>query len=269
MSDALALQFSALSHPQRLALFALLMRRYPDRLPAGEIGRVLAARPSTLSAWLNDLSEAGLIEHERRGTSLLYRARPESAQALSAAFLSGICCGRADTDPPPQPGAVRNVLFLGAGNAARSLMAEALLRDAAGARFEAFSAALGPPGTPAAQVVAMLGELGHDTSLLWAKPADGFLGDAAPRMDLLITLSDAAVNAGLPRWPGAPVQVHWGLPDPLDAVDEDQDGAEALAQCYLTLRARIEHLVALPATLPRHGLQAELDRLAGLGADDA
>lgn len=264
MDKPLALQLSALSHPQRLALFGLLMRRFPDRLPAGEVGRVLGARPSTLSAWLNDLSEAGLIEHERRATSLLYRARPEGAQALVAALLGDVCRGRADPVPTEPTGAVRNVLFLGAGNAARSLMAEALLRDAAGARFEAFSAALGPPAEPAPEVLAMLGELGHDNGLLWAKPADGFLDDAAPRMDLVISLSDEAVNDGLRRWPGAPVQAHWGLPDPLRAEDE----AEALAQCYLTLRARIDRLAALPAELPRDALQAELDALASMGAEE-
>lgn len=256
--------FAALSHPQRLEVLALLIRRYPDRLPAGEIGRVLQARPSTLSAWLNELSEVGLIAHERRGTSLLYRARPETAQALAGAFLSELCRGRADPEPAPRSGAVRNVLFLCAGNAARSLMAEALLRDAAGARFEAFSAGLLRAGKPDAQVMAMLGELGHDTSPLWSKPAAGFLQPDAPRMDLVITLSDTAVNAGLPRWPGAPVQAHWGLPSPLAQADP----AAALAQCYLTLRNRIERLVRLPAELSRTQLQAAVDALVAVGADE-
>jgi ArsR family transcriptional regulator, arsenate/arsenite/antimonite-responsive transcriptional repressor / arsenate reductase (thioredoxin) len=67
-------QFSALAHPQRLSVFRLLMRRYPDRVPAGEIGRILGLRPSTLSGYLSDLTEAGLTEQERRGTSLRYAA---------------------------------------------------------------------------------------------------------------------------------------------------------------------------------------------------
>lgn len=252
-------QLSALAHPQRLAVFGLLMRRYPDRLPAGEIGRILAIRPSTLSAYLADLSEAGLIGAERQGTSLRYRARIEDAKAFVTAFLAGTCRHRADPDPPPPPGRVRNLLFLGTGNAARSLMAEALLRQIAGTRFEVFSAGTGAIGTANPQAMAMLKELGHDTGALWSKPVDPFLASDAPRMDLILTLSDAAANAGLPAWPSQPVQSHWSLPDPVAL-----ETAEAYAAAYLTLRARLEALARLPAELPRAALQARLDDLARL-----
>jgi len=255
-------QIAALAHPQRLALFGLLMRRYPDRLPAGEIGAVLGAKPSTLSAYLNDLSEAGLIDHERRGTSLLYRARLEQVQDMVGTLLGDCCRGRADPDPPPKPGRVRNVLFLCSGNSARSLMAEALMRDIAGSRFEAFSAGTQARGEPNPQAISMLQELGHDTAALWSKPAAPFMAADAPRMDIVLTVCDRAANCDLPAFPGQPVQGHWGLPDPVAA-----GSAEAYADTYLTLRNRIAALAALPADLPRTALQRALDGLAAIGPE--
>jgi protein-tyrosine-phosphatase len=262
MDHDLAARLSALAHPQRLAVFRLLVRRYPDRVAAGEIGAALGARPSTLSAWLSDLTEAGLIDFERRATSLLYRARLGAVQGLVADLSFGACRGRALPELPARTGRVRNVLFLGAGNAGRSLMAEALLRDLAGAGFEAFSAGAAPAEAPSPQALAMLAELGHDTAPLWSKPLEGFAAQGAPRMDAVITLADAVANADLPRWPGAPVQTHWGLPDPVALGT-----AEGYAACYLTLRARIERLARLPAGLGRDALQDALDELASLRAE--
>lgn len=262
MEHDLADRLSALAHPQRLAVFRLLMRRYPDRVAAGEIGAVVGARPSTLSAYLSDLTEAGLIDHERRATSLLYRVRMAAVQGLVADLALGAARGRALPEAPARAGRVRNVLFLGTGNSGRSLMAEALLRDLAGARFEAFSAGVAPLEAPSPQALAMLAELGHDTAPLWAKPLAGFTSAGAPRMDAVITLCDRAANGELPRWPGAPVQTHWGLPDPVALST-----AEGFAACYLTLRARIARLAKLPADLARADLQDALDELASLRAD--
>jgi len=260
----LATRLAALSHPRRLALFQLLVRRYPDRLAAGDIGAVLGARPSTLSAWLTDLSEAGLIDHIRRGTSLLYGARLAGAAALAEGVLGATCRNRFVPDAPRRDPRVLNVLFVGTANAARTLMAEALLRDAAGTRFEVFSAGAAAVGRPDPQVMAMLAELGHDTGLLWSKPLTGFLGPGAPRMDLVLTLDDSVANQPLPDLPGRPVQGHAGLPDPVAAGT-----AEGFAAAYLTLRNRTARLAALRPGSPRDDLQATADALAGIGADTA
>lgn len=262
MESEIVPRLAALAHPQRLAVFRLLMRRYPDRVPAGEIGAAIGARPSTLSAYLADLAEVGLIDSERRGTSLLYRVRLDAAEGLVAHLVADCCRDRVQPEAPAQPGRVRNVLFVCSGNSARSLMAEALLRDTAGARFEAFSAGTEARGMPDPQAMAMLAELGHDTAALWSKPAGPFLAGEAPRMDIVLTVCDRAANADLPAWPGHPVQSHWGLPDPVALGT-----AEAFAETYLTLRARIDRLAGLPANLPRPQLQRALDELALVGPD--
>ncbi len=48
-------RLATLGHPQRLALFRLLMRRYPDRVPAGELAEVMGLKPSSLSAYIGAL----------------------------------------------------------------------------------------------------------------------------------------------------------------------------------------------------------------------
>ena len=262
MEDQIVPRLAALAHPQRLAVFRLLMRRYPDRVPAGEIGATIGARPSTLSAYLADLAEVGLIDHERRATSLLYRARLEAVEGLVGQLLADCCRGRAGPAEAPRPGRVRNVLFVCSGNSARSLMAEAILRDLDGTRSEAFSAGTEARGTPDPRAVAMLAELGHDTAALWSKPADPYLDPDAPRMDIVLTVCDRAANRDLPAWPGNPVQGHWGLPDPVA-----EGTAEGYARTYLTLRARLERLARLPLDLPRPQLQRALDDLAAVGPD--
>ena len=70
MATTLHTKFAALSHPNRLDIFRLLMRRFPDALPAGQVARVLNFPASTPSTYLSALRQAGLIEQYRSGTSL-------------------------------------------------------------------------------------------------------------------------------------------------------------------------------------------------------
>ena len=52
METRFASRLATLGHPQRLAIFRLLMRRFPDHVPAGEIAQALNLKPSTLSSYL-------------------------------------------------------------------------------------------------------------------------------------------------------------------------------------------------------------------------
>ncbi|MCA2010862.1 helix-turn-helix domain-containing protein [Cereibacter sphaeroides] len=244
--------FSALAHPQRLGVVRLLMQHYPRRVAAGEIGAVLGLKPSTLSGYLAQLMDAGLITQERRATSLLYAASPAGASTLSAAWIGQICGGRAWPEGAGAGPRVHNLLFVGHGNAGPSLVAEALLRRAAGDRFEVFSAGLSSerPDLPPA-LMTVLEEQRHDISALWSKPLSEWQGDAAPRMDIVITLGDRAASR-VPDWPGHPHRAAWRL-----AADQ---GAEAM---LADLSRRIAVLAeADPAKLPPAQLQAILDQLA-------
>ena len=82
---------SALAHEGRLAIFRLLVRTGPAGVRAGDIAEAVAAPASTLSANLNVLSHAGLIEGRRQGRAIYYAARYDRMRDLLA-FLMGDCC---------------------------------------------------------------------------------------------------------------------------------------------------------------------------------
>jgi DNA-binding transcriptional ArsR family regulator len=89
-----AAALAALAHEGRLAVFRLLVRTGPAGLPAGEIARRLALAPSTLSASLALLANAGLARSRRDGRSIVYSARFDRMADLMA-FLADDCCGGA------------------------------------------------------------------------------------------------------------------------------------------------------------------------------
>ncbi len=243
--------FAALAHPQRLAVLRLLMRHYPRRVAAGEIGAVLRLKPSTLSGYLAQLQEAGLVTQERRATSLLYAASVEGATALNEGWIGALCGGRGWPGAGAPGKRVRNVLFLGQGNAGPSLIAEALLRAAAGEAVEAFSAGLAPAASVDESLIAFLAGRGHDTGPLWAKPLGTWLGDGAPPFDIVVTLGDRAASRA-PDWSGAPHRAAWRL-----AHDR------TLAALHDDLAQRIAALARLDlAVTPPGRVQEVLDAMA-------
>ncbi|MEY4255350.1 MAG: hypothetical protein RLZZ141_577 [Pseudomonadota bacterium] len=82
---------SALALEGRLDIFRLLVRAGPNGVKAGDIAHAIAANASTLSANLNVLSHAGLIEGRRDGRAIYYSARYDRMRDLLA-FLMDDCC---------------------------------------------------------------------------------------------------------------------------------------------------------------------------------
>lgn len=265
-------QLAALAHPQRLALFRLLVRRYPDELSAGEIAAVLGVRQNTLSTYLNSLRQAGLILQKRDGRSLLYRADMGQAGALVSYLVTDCCRGRPELCPPlPDLGSggtamssrPYNVLFICTGNSARSIFGEALLSDLGGGRFNAYSAGTRPSSDLNLVALSVLKANGHDISPLRAKNIDEFRSDAAPKMDFVFTVCDQAANEDCPAWSGQPITAHWGLPDPGKATGTEAERRLAFRQAYGALRRRVEAFVSLNLeALDRLALQRAVDDLA-------
>ena len=83
---------SALAHEGRLAIFRMLVQAGSDGIAAGEIARQLDVPPNTLSANLNILSHAELVESRREGRSIIYSARYERMSDLLE-YLMEDCCG--------------------------------------------------------------------------------------------------------------------------------------------------------------------------------
>ena len=272
-----AARLSTLGHPQRLAIFRLLMRRHPGRVSAGEIAVTLGLKSSTLSAYLNALMQAGLVTQERRGTSLLYGVDLASVRETFDYLLHDCCRGRPDLCAPlSAPLAVPlsapltegaspmarkyNVLFICTGNSARSIFAEAILRAEAGERFEAYSAGTKPYSELNPFALDVLRDKGHDLSPLRAKTIAEFQGADAPRLDFVFTVCDRAANEECPPWPGQPVTGHWGVPDPVKAEGTDAEKALAFQHAYGALKNRIRAFTALPfEQLDRMALQRAVD----------
>jgi len=82
---------SALALEGRLAIFRLLVKAGPNGVRAGDIAEAVSANASTLSANLNVLSHAGLIEGRRDGRFIYYSARYDRMRDLLA-FLMADCC---------------------------------------------------------------------------------------------------------------------------------------------------------------------------------
>ena len=131
-----------------------------------------------------------------------------------------------------------NVLFLCAGNSARSLIAEAVLNRRGAGRFAAFSAGSRPRGEPHPVALETLERAGFATRALRSKSWDEFSGDAAIELDIVITLCDSAAAEVCPVWAGAPRMVHWGLPDPA-AVTEPGACRTAFAKTLGEIERRI------------------------------
>ena len=148
----------------------------------------------------------------------------------------------------------RNVLFLCTHNSARSIMAEALLRQAAGARFAAWSAGSHPAARPNPLALATLERLGIPTAGLWSKNWDEFARTGAPAMDFVFTVCDNAAGEICPVWPGQPVTAHWGVEDPSEQPGAATERARAFARVAGVLKRRIELFASLP--------HDTLDRLA-------
>ncbi|EBA09466.1 metalloregulator ArsR/SmtB family transcription factor [Sagittula stellata] len=272
-------QLTALAHPKRLSLFRLLMRRYPDRVPAGDLAETLGMPPSSLSAALAQLRQAGLVTQERQGTSLLYAADTGGSGRLVNFLVADCCRGRGDIcfnlsekDVLMTVHKTRkwNVLFICTGNSARSIFAETLLREMAGDRFEVFSAGTRPQSELNPQAVALLESKGHDVSPLRSKTISEFKGEGAPKMDFVFTVCDTAANEECPPWPGQPMSGHWGQPDPVKATGTKAERRLAFQQVYGALKNRIAAFAALPVeTLDRAALQARIDNIGRAVGDAA
>ena len=273
MENRIPSRLSILGHPQRLAIFRLLMRRHPGRVSAGEIAVALGLKASTLSAYLNALMQAGLVTQERRGTSLLYGIDLAAVRETFDYLLFDCCRGRPDLCAPlssplassPAQGPVAmtqkyTVLFICTGNSARSIFAEALLRAEAGERFEAHSAGTKPYSELNPFALDVLRDKGHDLTPLRAKNVAEFQGAGAPLLDFVFTVCDRAANEECPPWPGQPVTGHWGVPDPVKAEGTDAQKALAFQQAYGALKNRIKAFTALPFDqLDRMALQRAVD----------
>ena len=128
----------------------------------------------------------------------------------------------------------KKVLILCTGNSARSQMAEGLLRQIAGDKFDVESA-----GTIASFVrphaIAAMAEIGVDISGHRSKCLDEFLNE---RFDYIITVCDNA-NQSCPVFPGNATRIHWSFDDPAEAEGTEEEKFTAFRRIRDQIRKRL------------------------------
>lgn len=130
------------------------------------------------------------------------------------------------------------VLVLCTGNSARSQMAEGLLRQAGGTRYEVFSAGTKPVGVNPFAIEVMR-EKGIDISKQRSKSVAEFAGQ---EFATVITVCDSAAEE-CPVFPGAPRRVHWSVTDPAAVSGTREEKLGAFRKVRDELERRIQSFV--------------------------
>ena len=155
-----------------------------------------------------------------------------------------------------------HVLILCTHNSARSVLAEGMLQHLAvkaGADVQAHSAGSTPSGRINPFALDALAQAGVSTSGFRSKSWDEFTGPAAPPLRVVITVCDSAAQEACPYWAGAPVQVHWGYPDPSHTAGGEEAKRVAFDLTRQAIAWRLQQLLALPlATMTDAELKAAL-----------
>ena len=141
---------------------------------------------------------------------------------------------------------VYRVLFLCTGNSARSILGEALLNHLGKGRFVAYSAGSQPAGRVNPVALALLDSLCYDTTHLRSKSWDEFAAQRDITFDFVFTVCDSAARETCPIWPGHPMMVHWGLPDPAAITGTEEEIRAAFDDTFAMLASRIREFVKMP-----------------------
>lgn len=158
-------------------------------------------------------------------------------------------------------GKTYNVLILGTGNSARSIMAEALFNTMGSGVFKGYSAGSSPTGVVNRFAIEEIKTTGYPIKNLRSKRWDEFTQPGAPVIDFVITVCDDVATNSLPAWLGNPVTAHWGFDDPTAAAGSFEEKKETFKKVFLQIRNRIDLFTQLPlAHLDQMSLNREMEK---------
>jgi arsenate reductase len=129
----------------------------------------------------------------------------------------------------------KRVLILCTGNSARSQMAEGLLREIAGDRFDVASAGVAPSAVRSEAIKAM-SEIGIDISDHRSKSVDEFTDQ---QFDYIITVCENA-RESCPVFPGSSERIHWSFDDPAAVQGDEQTRLAAFRRVRDEIRKRLD-----------------------------
>lgn len=231
-----------LGHPIRWQLLTALV--HSDQR-AQELVELLERPQNLVSYHLHQLRRSGLVRDQccradRREiyysldlelTRQLYFAAGQSLHPAFGEIAS-------QSDEIVRTGTKARVLFLCTRNSARSQMAEGLLRSRSGERIAVFSAGTEPSFVHPLAIRA-LRDLNIDINQHRSKGLQEFSGQ---NFDYIITVCDRLREA-CPVFPGAPQQIHWSFPDPVEVEGSESERLAAFREIALQLNTRIAYLL--------------------------
>jgi arsenate reductase len=132
------------------------------------------------------------------------------------------------------------VLFVCTGNSARSVMAEAMLRQHGGDAFVVHSAGTDPKGINPL-TLQVLAEAGIDASDARSKSVTEFLGQS---FDYVVTVCDQARQV-CPVFPGGGRSLHWGYEDPAAVEGTDEERLAAFRRTLIAISERTAQFATL------------------------
>ena len=160
---------------------------------------------------------------------------------------------------------VYDVLFLCRRNAARSIIAEAILNKLGEGKFKGYSAGTQPKGSIDPHALSLLEQMDHPVDGLRSKSIEEFDRPGAQAFDFIITLCDSAAGEAMPQWPGQPVTAHWTFPDPSRFETGEHNEAEIaaeFAETYKDINALLSTFVSLPhQSLDRLSLENQVGEM--------
>jgi arsenate reductase (thioredoxin) len=132
------------------------------------------------------------------------------------------------------------ILFLCSENAARSQMAEALLRSYAGDKYEAYSAGISPKDIhPLTKKV--MEEIGINIDKQYAKALKDYMGKL--HFSYLITVCAEADKRCPTTFPGMGQRLHWDIEDPAKFVGTTEEKLTKFRDIRDQIKQRIENWV--------------------------
>jgi arsenate reductase (thioredoxin) len=159
-----------------------------------------------------------------------------------------------------------HILILCTHNSARSVLAEGMLNHWAtrlGRDVVAHSAGSAPSGRINPLALDALAAAGVEVRAPRSKSWDEFAAPGAAPLTAVITVCDSAAEETCPVFPGAPVQAHWGYPDPSNADGGEDGKRRAFELTRQALGYRMLQLLALPIeTLDAAALRSALQAIA-------
>jgi protein-tyrosine-phosphatase len=134
-------------------------------------------------------------------------------------------------------------------NAARSIIAEAILNKIGTGKFRGYSAGSEPKGLVHPETLQLLASLGYDTTGFRSKSLAELLKE--PQFDFVRTVCDDPASEAPPIWPGQPTTAHWGIADPAEVKGTPAQVSLAFKEAYRLLNQRTSIFAALPLRSPR------------------